>query len=195
MKVHSIVNSIFNSITYILYQKDESNAIMIDCGDIKPIIDYLSIHNLALESVFLTHTHFDHIYGLNDLLDYYPNVKIYTNEFGEKALSDPKLNISRLNEDIEDFMFTSRENICVIKGNESVPVFNKNIESFETFGHDLSCLTFLFIDYIFTGDSYIPGLKAQVHFPNSNKTDAANSEQFIKELSVDKIVCPGHQIK
>ena len=44
--------------------------------------------------VILTHAHFDHIYGLPELLKQYPNCKIYTNESGRETLANAKKNMS-----------------------------------------------------------------------------------------------------
>lgn len=42
--------------------------VLIDApGDVKPIIAYLEEHNLKLDYLLITHVHFDHILGANDL--------------------------------------------------------------------------------------------------------------------------------
>lgn len=62
--IKEIINSIFTSKTYILYRDKESNAWLVDVGDIEPIITFCENKSLLIEGVFLTHGHFDHIYGL-----------------------------------------------------------------------------------------------------------------------------------
>ena len=54
----------------------------------------------------------------------------------------------------------------------------------------------LLIDYnsLFTGDSYIPGIKTVTNLPASNKEQARISEEKIKSLSDDKLIYPGHLI-
>ena len=64
MEIIQIVNSIYNSNTFILKQNDR--AVLVDVGDIEPILDL----NLSrIEAIFITHTHYDHIYGILNLID------------------------------------------------------------------------------------------------------------------------------
>ena len=48
--------------------------------------------------MLLTHAHFDHIYGLLELLERYPDCRIYTNEIGRETLGNAKLNMSLYHE-------------------------------------------------------------------------------------------------
>ena len=69
--------------TYIL-TKDKT--IIIDPGDdADKIINYLESNNLELDSILITHHHFDHIGALNDLLNY-KKVLVYDNTNLEEKL-------------------------------------------------------------------------------------------------------------
>ena len=46
-------------------------ALVVDPGDARPVIDYLSHHDLTLSAVFITHHHGDHTQGLFDLLEHH----------------------------------------------------------------------------------------------------------------------------
>ena len=77
MKIKRIINSIFTSNTYIV--DDSIDAVsLIDIGDIKPIKDYLNKEKKYVRFVFLTHTHYDHIYGIRELMKHYPDCIVYT---------------------------------------------------------------------------------------------------------------------
>ena len=73
MLVDSIVNRIFQSVTYVLSDSERKDVWLVDCGD----VDQLN-QSFHVSGVLLTHTHFDHIYGLNDLLERNPDMKIFT---------------------------------------------------------------------------------------------------------------------
>ncbi len=71
---------------------------------------------------------------------------------------------------------------------------NIRAQAFFTPGHNPSCITWKIGDAIFTGDSYIPGLKTVTNLPGGNKAHAEESVALIKELSKDKFIYPGHEI-
>lgn len=95
IQIKEIVNSIFTSKTYILYKEDNSKTWLVDIGDIEPIVSFMEEKRLTVAGVFITHGHFDHIYGLPSLIERYPACKVYTTEFGKESLASDKLNMSR----------------------------------------------------------------------------------------------------
>lgn len=190
MNIHTITNNIFNSKTYILsgYKND---AWVIDCGDVKPLITYIAKNNLYLQGILLTHTHFDHIYGLNELTNEFPHVTLYTSETGKNALYNEKENLSLYNGYSWHYRFN---NVEVVSESTKIFVCNSLVEIFETPGHDVSSLSYKIENYMFTGDSYIPSTKTFTKWPLSNKPQAIVSEQKILYI-VEKnklIIKAGH---
>lgn len=51
---------------------------------------YLNNTHIYISGVLLTHAHFDHIYGLNEIIALFPTTKVYTNEFGKRMLLNEK---------------------------------------------------------------------------------------------------------
>ena len=186
MPIRQVVNSIFNSCTYVLTRGGETW--LVDCGDLDGILPLIDGN---LRGVLLTHAHFDHIYGLNHLLTLFPGLTIVTNESGREGLLSDKLNFSRYHE--EPFILDTSENIRVIGDGDSIPLFEGvNARAVFTPGHSPSCVTWIVGDAIFTGDSYIPGVKTVTAFPHSNKEQAAQSEMLIKRLAKSRRIYPGH---
>ena len=162
--VDYIVNRIFNSVTYIVPINGQKDCYLVDCGDVELIIS----QGWQIKSVLLTHVHTDHIYGLNKLIDSFPNVSIYTNEYGKEALLNPKLNFSRYHEDVDDFIITRPDNVVVIKEEGLLHLIGGNeINVLFTPGHDPSCLSYCVGGIVFTGDSYIPDVKIVTSLPKS----------------------------
>lgn len=83
MEIRKIENSFYQSNTYVLLA--DKCAWLVDIGDAKPVIDLLRLEGKELLGVFLTHTHFDHIYGLNEIAEAYPGMKVYTSYNGMQA--------------------------------------------------------------------------------------------------------------
>lgn len=190
MTVHRITNSVFNSNTYIIHSSDSKEAWVVDCGDVDKILQYLNDNCLTVGGIILTHTHYDHIYGLPKLLDLFP-CEVFTSSFGKKALVNDRYNFSKYHAD--SIILDSPLVKIVSDGDVITLPWKSPLCVYETPGHDKSCISFKVDNYLFTGDSYIPGVKVVATFPNSDKKSAAESTDFILgKITSDTIICPGH---
>lgn len=63
MKVKQFINSVFISNTYVLTEEGSNDCWVVDIGDIEPLLKYVA--NKKVQGLFITHTHYDHIYGIN----------------------------------------------------------------------------------------------------------------------------------
>jgi len=63
----------------------EYDAVLVDAmttvDEAKALADWVALHNRNLETIYITHAHFDHFYGLSILLDRFP---------GARAIATPK---------------------------------------------------------------------------------------------------------
>lgn len=186
MNISQHINSIFNSNTYLIKDKSYDYCWLIDIGD----TDYLIDNSLNINGIFLTHSHFDHIYGINKIIEKFPDCIIYTSKSGNEALYSDKLNLSKYH---ESPLIFNGNNVKIINENDKIEIFpNISLEVIETPGHCPSCLTYYTDKYIFTGDSYIPGINLVTNLPKGNKIQAQESLEKIKELAKNRIICPGH---
>ena len=55
----------------------DRQAAVVDPGDAQPVIEALNRQQLTLSAILITHHHWDHINGINQLLEHFPNVEIY----------------------------------------------------------------------------------------------------------------------
>ena len=192
--VDFITNSIFSSRTYLFTEKDSNLFWLVDCGDLDLVIRQLP-GNAKIRGVLLTHVHFDHIYGLNQLIGKFPECKVYTNNFGQKSLTDPKRNFSRYHTDVDDFVFEHPESVVVVGEGEKIELFEGVFaDVYYTPGHDESCLCYEIGENMFTGDAYIPGVKTVTTFPHSSKKKALESDLRISSLVRGMRVWPGHTV-
>lgn len=188
MKISRIQNTVLNSNSFILWEEQCVDCWLVDVGDIEPILE--AIEERKVRGVFLTHTHFDHIYGINRLVERFPECIVYTSQHGKEGLFSDKLNFSRYHDD--SILFQGKH-IKVLKEGDEVLLFpNVTLKAIYTPGHDWSCMSFYTDELIFTGDSYIPYTKVVTSFPKSNKEDAKVSFDRIMELSKYRDVYPGH---
>lgn len=180
MKINSHINSFFNSVSYLL------NSTLVDVGD-----KWMGFGNIKY--VLLTHAHFDHIYGLNELSLVSPQISVFTNQYGKDMLLDAKKNLSLYHE--KDFIYEHPENIIVVENEDDIFLGNDmTAKAIFTPGHNPSCITWVVDDMIFTGDSYIPGIKTVTNLPGGDKKAAVESEKLILQLAQGRIIYPGHKI-
>lgn len=188
-----IVNSFLFSNSYIL--QDEQNVVIVDCGDMSSVMAALKeLGTVAanVKGLLVTHAHIDHIYGLNWFSKWIPECKIFVSESARQGLFNPKWNLSAYYG--REFIFEGN-NLNVI---DDLTVLGEifpdlGIQCIHTPGHDSGCMSFIIGDYIFTGDSYIPGIKT-VTTVRGNKLQSQKSEIRIKQLieQASLTVCPGH---
>ncbi len=193
IEIHDITNTIFTSKTYILSKQGEDKAWLVDIGDIEPVLSYLDERHLYVEGVFLTHAHFDHIYGIESLIRQFPECKVYCTEYAKEALASDKLNLSKYNGTPIGY---SGDNVEVVHEGEKMLLYEAEpqIEFFETPGHNPGCLTMVMEDKIFTGDAFIPGIGVNTIPPHSNKEQAKVSLERILILSERKEILSGHHV-
>ena len=189
LQVTQIVNSIFTSNTYVLFDEDYDYCWLVDIGDFNRVADVLP-PGIEIRGVFLTHSHFDHIYGLNDLHEAFPQSKVYTSIYGLEAIYNDKKNFSLYHE--SSFVFEGKD-VSILKDGDIVEIYpGKSLVVYATPGHCQSCLTYMVEDWVFTGDSYIPGVKVVTVLPKSDRELAKQSKDRILQLADGKTICPGH---
>lgn len=192
--IHSIINTIFTSKTYILSKEGCGKAWLVDIGDVVPVYEHINDKGLTVEGVFLTHAHFDHIYGLEALVERYPNCKVFATVYAKKALSSDKLNLSRYHGARINY---DKNNVVAVHEGESMTLYEHEpqIEFYETPGHNPGCLTMVVGDIVFTGDAYIPEVDVNTSLPYSDKEQAKASLLKIIMLAEGKRILSGHYVE
>lgn len=92
------------------------------------------------------------------------------------------------------FVLEYPENIIPINDGDEIDLGNGLIaKAIFTPGHNPSCITWIIGDAVFTGDSYIPGIKTVTNLPHSNKSQAIESEKLIIKLCESRTIFSGHK--
>lgn len=190
IQVNQIVNTIFNSNTFVISEDSSNEVYLIDIGDSEKVFEFLP-ENVTLNAVFLTHTHYDHIYGINSLVKSFPDCKVYVSESGKNGLFSEKINLSFYH---EDPIVYSGSGVHILNDGDIIQLFeNESLFCIATPGHNVGCLTYKIGNFLFTGDSYIPGLDVVTKLKGGNKLESLKSLLRIKEnIYHNTIICPGH---
>ena len=190
LKVRSAVGSVKGSKVYTVSDGISQDYYLIDIGDFAAAQQLLP-NDARVRGVFLTHGHHDHIMGINDLKAAYPKCVVYASEECQTMLTSSKANLSYYVETSIEIEYKGE--VCILHDGDSIELFKDiHLNVIATPGHHSSCLSYLGGDYLFTGDSYIPGVKVVTNLPKGNKKQAEESVARILELGRDRMICGGH---
>ncbi len=68
----------------------ENDAVLVDAmttvAEAEALADWIALHNRNLETIYITHAHFDHFYGLSILLDRFPGARAIAKPATVKAM-------------------------------------------------------------------------------------------------------------
>ncbi len=193
MLVYSFKNYPVNSNCYVIYQVGKEECMIIDPGtnESKEVLQFLNSKRLKPIYVILTHEHFDHIWGVQSLIDKFKCKVICSNLCGLR-ISIAKSNLS---------LFYDQVGFALKVNSESSESFIDGIFFLEsqiifknTPGHTDSSICIIIENLLFTGDTLIPGEKTVTKLPTGNKEDLELTHLWLKELFIadDYIIYPGH---
>ncbi len=193
IEVERFVNSRFTSNTYIISHPKYDDVWVIDPGDTDNVFEWMKVHSKAsITGILLTHAHFDHIYGMNEILSHYPKCVVYiANDYGLEALHNPKANGSKYTE----------EGPIVINDNARIEHYKNKMrlwdsvemQTINTPGHsdDSQCL--IVDGVIFTGDTLIKDVRTVTKLKGGSVEKLNETVKIFVELKGNKLkVMPGH---
>lgn len=78
IRVQRFINQLLSSNCFIIFNDETKRAVVIDPGSEKSEneIKFIEFNNLKLDYIMLTHEHADHTWGVNSLLNRYPDAKV-----------------------------------------------------------------------------------------------------------------------
>jgi hydroxyacylglutathione hydrolase len=163
--------------------------ILIDAPmDSEFIVEYLDDNNLELDYLFLTHTHYDHILGLDLFYNKYPNLKIYVNKVERSFLKDPVENLSVYAD--KEYVFKKEVNTY-----DDINPSDFGMEIYYISGHSKSSAVFYFPKekVVFAGDTLFKGTigRSDLNYGDMGSL-VAGIKQYLMVLSDETVVYPGH---
>jgi glyoxylase-like metal-dependent hydrolase (beta-lactamase superfamily II) len=192
LHIKKIVNSPIDSNCYVAYRKDSKKCFIVDPGSANSglIHDFLKAAGLNPLYILLTHEHFDHIWGVNDLKDVYGS-KIICSEACSNAIIHKKKNMSIFYDQVG---FESYPADYTIESIDNKLEGDFSIHFLITEGHTPGSICFLADGNLFTGDTIIPGIKTVTKFPGGNREKLFCSvELLISQFGErTRIIYPGH---
>ncbi len=156
--------------SWIIYN-DNKEAIVIDCGEVSPIVDLLKEKDLSLKYILVTHSHQDHVGGLEEL----------SNETGAAIVGNGNY-IDRL----------PKVDLAVLPDCE-INLLGNKIKVFATPGHCVDHVIYFFEDskLLFVGD-FLFSLGCGRVF-EGNPGEMVKSFSILKTFPKDTLIFPSHE--
>jgi hydroxyacylglutathione hydrolase len=193
ISIKQFINFPVSSNCYIIRVFGQSKCIVIDPGseNSEELIMYLKKNNLFPEYIFLTHEHFDHIWGVEAIRIKF-NAKLICSFLCNQNIVDPKKNMS-LFYNQEGFKINSAD-ILYEQINYKLLWNEFNIDFFKTPGHTDSSFSIHIQNYLFVGDLMILDTRTVTKLPTGDKQKLLSSLNFIFDnfLSKKSLIYPGH---
>ncbi len=185
--IETIPNKPVDSNSFVIYMQEEGPCIIIDPGteDCTDLIKFIKKTKLKPEYIFLTHEHFDHIWGVNKLKELYSCKIVCSLDCSIKIISKKK-NMSLFYDQVG--FETYPADIHIEDIDNRLEWNGKKIEFISTKGHTDASICILIDNNLFTGDTIIKNIKTVIKLPGGSKT------KLLESLSLLNIKFTGKQI-
>lgn len=194
IEIQRIINAPIDSNCYIIYDKSQSGeCIIIDPGSENndELINLLTQKSLSPNYIILTHEHFDHCWGVNDLRAWYPKIRLICSLMCSEAIQDPRATYSHYYCKPE-FVIAPAD---ILLEDVQWKVYWNNIELkiSAAKGHSASGI-FIFVENtVFTGDTLVKDMKTTTKFKTGSVPDLKLSLQNLSRYKGQGLmVYPGH---
>ena len=176
---------------YLLIKNNK--CILIDAGgDANTFIKYFEEYNIELFAIILTHGHYDHINAVNDLLDYYKNIKVYGMKYEKDVFENEVYNLTLVADNrpqtIKNIKYL--EDDYILRFEDSI-----EIKTILTSGHTIGSCCYYLQKYkiLFSGDTLFFNSYGRCDLFTGNIKNIENSiNKKIMKLDDDVLVLPGH---
>lgn len=143
-------------------------------------------------AIILTHTHYDHI-GAVEAIRHAYQIPVYVSPLEQEWLGNPQMNLSGLgrHDDMDDIIVAPAEYEFEMTDYELGGMPFKVVP---TPGHSIGSLSFIFDDFVVTGDALFAGSIGRTDLPTGNLEqllDGIKSQLFT--LPPELPVYPGHR--
>lgn len=187
MTIHTAQVGVLGTNCYIV-ETEKKNAIIIDPGSQgKELANWMDNKGLTPKKIILTHAHHDHIGGISELLESYPELPIY---MGPEQESTIKLAVDRMGDKKSaDIVISDAK---PIKDGDEISQDEITFKVKQTPGHTSGGVIFISGEHLFSGDTVFREEIGRCDLPTGNYQTMLNSLKEIAQLPGDYKIYPGH---
>ncbi|MDR2338101.1 MAG: MBL fold metallo-hydrolase [Deltaproteobacteria bacterium] len=201
MKIFKIpVTTIRQNCRIVVDEKTKASAVVDPGGEVAKIFDFILEQQLQVTHILLTHAHFDHAGGVQELLDYLEALEYYPLFLAHKNEAQLR---AGLKQQLENFGMESwglencPEPQQYLSDGEIIEIGNLKIKTLFTPGHSPGHLSFFIDDStapcVITGDALFKNSIGRTDLPGANHQVLIKSiKEKLLSLPLHTLVLPGH---
>ncbi len=193
MRVEVFSNNLLQVNTYFLIQ-DDNSCLVIDPGNnVKELMKIIDKKKLNVVGVVLTHAHFDHFLGCNEINLIF-SVPLFVHSKSLELLKDPEKNVSSFIPQLKPLVLDDRIEIITIN-EETKQILNFPVHIYHVPGHSPDSIGLYFKNdsILFSGDALFKNSIGRTDFYYGNEKQLlTNIKNKLFRLPDDTLVYPGH---
>nr|WP_237690826.1 MBL fold metallo-hydrolase [Paenibacillus caui] len=190
MKIESFSLGPLQTNAYLLQGEEEGKAVIIDPG-MNPAPLIRRIEHLDIEAILLTHAHFDHIGGVEEIRKA-KGCPVYLHSLEAGWLTSPKLNGSLLWPQVSGPIATDEAEYDLAEG-QTLSFIGETFKVYHTPGHSPGSVSFLCGKHLFSGDVLFRAGVGRTDLPGGRENDLIDSIRLkLYRFEDDVTVYPGH---
>lgn len=190
MKIKKFPVGILGTNCYLVINEETKEMVIVDPGGVsKKLMTYIQEEGLKPQAILLTHGHFDHIMGIDALLEAW-KMPVYVHEDDEDAMNDVYLNQSK--------SYTSGytyKGAQYVRDGQELNLIGETFKVIHTPGHTKGgvCYYVEAEGVLFSGDTLFQNSVGRSDFANSSTSGLIRSiREKLFELPEETHVYPGH---
>lgn len=183
MKIQRFIEGPVMTNMYVV-SDDNNEGFIVDCAyPSERAKKYIEDSGIEIKFILQTHTHFDHVLGLEYFKNLY-EVDVYASEDSKDIANDKDFNLA----------YSYDVNVPIDKYLKDGEVFSKyNIKAIKTPGHTIDSMSFKVGDVIFSGDTLFRLSIGRTDFPGGNYGQIIDSiKNKLGCYDKDSIILSGH---
>ncbi|WP_313129748.1 hydroxyacylglutathione hydrolase [Pseudescherichia vulneris] len=147
---------------------DQGHCVIVDPGEAAPVLKAITENQWQPTAILLTHHHHDHVGGVKELRQHFPDIVVYgPEETRDKGATK-----------------------CVVEG-DKLTLLGYEFSVFATPGHTLGHISYYTIPYLFCGDTLFSGGCGRLFEGTADQM--YQSFQKINALPGETVICCAHE--